>query len=77
MRGRNNIISHYHYRVDPKLGKGVCEILHIPCACPSCVAQLDKYWLTNIAPTYQPRYTHVENCYHLKTLEYYNDWIIM
>ena len=26
MRGRNNIILHYHYRVGAELGKGVCDI---------------------------------------------------
>ena len=50
MRVRNAIFSHYHYRVDPKVVKGVCASLFIPCVFPACVAQLHKYWLPNCAP---------------------------
>ena len=76
IRGRNTILLHYHYRVDPELGKYVCENFRILCACKSCVAQIDKYWLPTIATSSQPRYDRVENCYH-KKLEHKNDWIIM
>ena len=75
MRGINTIISHYRYRVDPKMGKCVCAILGIKCTCTAYVAQLDKYWLPNIAPSYQPMYSPVENCYYKKMIEHYNDWI--
>ena len=44
MRGINTIILHYHYMVDPELGKGVCGIFRVKCACPTCVAQVDGYW---------------------------------
>ena len=57
---RNNILLHYHYRLDKKLGKGVCGILLIPCACPARVAQLDKYWVLNYALSSQPRSARVE-----------------
>ena len=50
MRGRNTIIFHYHYRVDPELGNGVCAIRRMTCACSSCIDQLDKYWLPTIGP---------------------------
>ena len=50
-RGTNTIISHYHYRVDPELGKGVCVIRRIPCACTACMAQFDKYWSPTIDPS--------------------------
>ena len=63
MRGRNTILVHYHYKVDPELVKGVCAIFRIPCEYQAWVYQLDKYWLPNIAPSYQPRYANVENCY--------------
>ena len=43
-RGTNTILFHYHYRFDPKLGKGVCVIFQIPCACTAYVAQIHKYW---------------------------------
>ena len=49
IRGRNAIILNYHYRVYPKLDKGVCTICSIPCAYICCVAQLDKYCLPNCA----------------------------
>ena len=42
--GINTIPFHYNYRVDPEIGKGVCEIHRIPCALPACVYQLDIYW---------------------------------
>ena len=63
MRGINTIILNYHSRVDPELGK--------------CVVQLDKYWLTNIDPSYQPMYDRADKFYYNKIPEYYNDWIIM
>ena len=69
-RGRNNMILNYHYMVDTKLGKGVCENCQIPCECTACVTQLDKYWLPTIVPSYQPRYAHVENCYYNKIIEH-------
>ena len=59
-RGSNSILSYYHYRVDPELGKGVCSIHQIPCACPVYSAQLDKYLLPTIATSSQPRYARVE-----------------
>ena len=67
-RRRNTIISHHHYRIDPELGKCSCAILRIPCACPVCVHQPDKYWLTIITPSYQPRYARVEKFYYKKYL---------
>ena len=59
-RGINNILLHYHYRVDPELGKGVCDIFRITCACTSCVSKPDKDWLPTIPPPSQPRYSHVD-----------------
>ena len=73
MRGRNNIISHCHYRAKPNIGKGVCSICWIPCACLASVAQLDKNWLPNSDSDSKPRYSRVENCYYSKIFEYYND----
>ena len=66
MRVRNNIISHYHYRVYPKLEKGVCAIRQIPCESQDYVYQFDKEWLTNCFPSTQPGYACVENYYYLK-----------
>ena len=77
MRGINTIILHYHYRVGPKLIKGVSMIRRIICVCPTCAAKIDKDWFWNITPSSQPTYTHVENCSYNKTLDHYNDWIIV
>ena len=77
MRGINTILLHYHYRVYPELGKGVCDFHNIQCAFPACASQLDKYWLPNIPLSSQPRHSHVENCHYNKILEHVNDWIIM
>ena len=68
---------HYHYRVDPNIGKDLCAICWIPCACPACVGQLDKHWLPNCAPLSQPSYSRDENYYCRKILGHYNNWIIM
>ena len=59
-RVRNTILLHYHYRDDPELGKGVCKICGIKCACPTCLSKLDKDWLPTITPSSQPRYAHVD-----------------
>ena len=77
MRGINTIILNYHSRVDPELGKCVYVIFRVLCACTACVVQLDKYWLTNIDPSYQPMYDRADKFYYNKIPEYYNDWIIM
>ena len=75
MRGRNNIPSHCHYRINTELGKGVFGIHRIPYECPACVYKIDKYWLPTIYKSSQRRYEHVEDCYY--KIEHYNDWIIM
>ena len=57
----NNIINfHYHYRVDPYIGKVVSTIIRIPYACLSCVAQHNKEWLPNCATSNKPRCAFVE-----------------
>ena len=76
-RGRNTIILRYHYRVDPNLGKVVCVIFRIPCACPACVDQLDKYCLTNFSPSSKTGYVCVEFFHYFKALKHYNYWIIL
>ena len=75
-RGQNSVFSN-SYRVDTKLGKFVCSIHRIPCACPSCVAQLDKYWLPNCDTSSQPMCYRVENCYYNKIFKHYNNLIII
>ena len=48
IRGRSIILSNYHYRVDPKIVKGVCSIFSITCACKDCVAQIDNKLFKNV-----------------------------
>ena len=76
-RERNTFIFHHNYRVDTELGKGVCDISWISCACTDCVNQFDKYLLPTISTSSQPRYAYIENCDYKKTLKHYNDWIII
>ena len=40
----DTILSYYHYRFDPELGKGFCAIHWIPCACTAYANKVDKYW---------------------------------
>ena len=41
-RRRNTMISHYNYRLNPNIRKGVCAISGIPYEFPACFYQLDK-----------------------------------
>ena len=40
--------KNHHLRFDPKLGNGVFEISHIPCACVACISMIDKPWINGI-----------------------------
>ena len=51
--------KNYHFRFDPKIGNGVCEILRIPCACVSCTSMLYKPWISGITPDEQEHYKPV------------------
>ena len=39
--------------------------------------KLKNISVPNCAPSFQPRYIHVEKCYHNKILGNYNNWIII
>ena len=75
--GRNTMISHYHYRLYPNLGKVVCAIFRIPCAFPAYVDQLDKYWLQNCALSSLPRYAYVKKDLYNKIFEHEMFWTLM
>jgi len=75
--GCETVISHYHYRVDPKLGEGKCLMRRIPCLCQACNSQLKRKWLPGVEPSNQPRYQNVTNCKYSNVLGDYNQWIIM
>jgi hypothetical protein len=78
IRGRNGVLTHYHFRLDPNLGAGKCAIRRIPCACPACVQTLLLDWDPTITiPKDQPRYQPVKRCHFHDILGKYNNWIIM
>ena len=41
-RGARGLIKHHHLCFDPKLGKSVCALCRIPCACVACASILYK-----------------------------------
>ena len=77
IRGRQGIMTHYNYRVDPKLGFGKCAVRRIPCMCSACIAQLDLPWDPTLPAEEQPRFAQVQTCKYWKIFEGMNDWIIM
>ena len=46
--GARGLSKNYHLCFDPKIGNGVCAIIHIPCACVACTSMLDKYCISGI-----------------------------
>ena len=74
MRRRNIILLYYYYSVYTNICKCICAICWIQCEHKPCVDQLDKYWLPNCAPSYQPSYTCVEKCYYKKYLNITTIW---
>ena len=78
VHGKHGVMTHYHFRVDPKLGEGKCAIRRIPCACAACIEQMQKHWDPKIKdPSEQPRYSPVQQCTYSSILGAYNDWVIM
>ena len=78
IRGKCGVMTHYHYRLDPKLGEGVCAIHCIPCACAACVQQLQLPWDPKLShASKQPRYQSAQECVYQSILGSFNDWIIM
>ena len=47
-RGARGLSNHYHLRFYPKLGRGICAIRRIPCACVACTSMLDKPYIYGI-----------------------------
>ena len=60
--GARGLSKHYHLSFDPKLGMGVCETLHISCACVACTSMLDKPWISGTSSDKQERYKPVTKC---------------
>ena len=51
-RGLSN---HYHLRLNPKLGHGICAVHCIPCACVACKQMLDRPIISGIPLKKQAR----------------------
>ena len=67
----------YHIRCDIYLGKGLCAMRRIPCACNGYVEQLSNPWLPNSDKTLQPCYAvEPETCKYSSILCGYNKWYI-
>ena len=67
----------YHIRCDPELGKGLCAMWRITCACTGCVEKLSKPWLHNLGKNQQPRYViEPETRKYSSILRGYNKWYI-
>ena len=77
IRGSETVLSHYHYRMDPKLGKSKCAMRRIPCLCLACSNQLDLDWIPGTSPSQQPRYQMATGCKYASILGHYNKWLIM
>ena len=60
--GARGLSKHHHLRFYPKLGPGICEILHIPCACVGCTSILGKTWISGIPSKKKARYHPVTTC---------------
>ena len=52
--------KNFHMYFDSKLGYGMCEIHHIPCACPTCTSMLDQTWDLGMPEHQQPRFQPVK-----------------
>ena len=75
--GARGFSKHYHLRFDPKLGHGICKILHIPCAFVVCTSMLDKPWISGILSNKQACYQPVTNCNYWPVLGLYNNFNII
>ena len=75
--GTRGLGKHYHFRFDPQLGMGVCEIRRIPCACVVCTSMLEKSWISGISSYKQDRYKPVTKCTYWPVLGDFNNWNII
>ena len=60
--GSGTVLSHYHYRFDPRIGHGKFAMRRIPCLCKHCLDTLDKEWIPGVCPKDQPCYAPILNC---------------
>ena len=74
--GERGLSMYYHLSFGPKLGNGVCAVLHIPCACVTCKSMLDKPLTYGIQSDKQEQYKPVTKCIYWPFLGPFNNWNI-
>ena len=77
MKWRNISRSRYHYSVDTKIGKGVCDILQITCKFTAYVVQLDKNGHKIVLQKINQDMTMLKTPIITKILGNYNNLIII
>ena len=73
----NGLLAHYNFQVSKELGVGRAATRRIPCACESCLAQMEEPWTPGVAAELQPRYASSTGCIRWKIFEGLNDWKII
>ena len=71
--GARGLSKYYCLCFDPKLGHGICTILHVQCACVGCTPMLDKRCIYGIPSKKQARYQTVTNCTYWPVLRSYKN----
>ena len=72
--GGNVLSNHYHSRFDPKLGRGICAICRIPCACVACTPMMYQLQISDSSSKKQARYKPITSCTYWTFPGSYNNW---
>ena len=75
--GSRGLSKHYYLRFDPKLGRGICAICCILCACVVFTSMLDKPWISGIPSQKQAHYQPFANCTYWPVLGSYKNWNVI
>ena len=62
--GSRGSSKNYHLRFDPKLGNGICAIIHIPWTCVACTSMLYIPWIYGI-PLKKNNYIKISPSAHI------------
>ena len=76
--GIKDVLIHYHYRSDPKVGPDIVALRKIPCSCHACIIQLSLPWDSKIKyACNHPRHGRVNDEKYSLIIGFHNIWIIM
>ena len=75
--GSRGLSKHYCLCFNPKLGRVICDIHRIPCACVGCTSMMNKPWISCISSKKQACYQPVTNCTYCPVVVSYNNWNII